>query len=86
MDDTHPKRALEREFGGSWDGPRERMHGLISTDRGTLKVDLTQREGRFLCSVFADGECLASAGATTALEAVREALGDADIRDRAQTP
>jgi hypothetical protein len=76
---------LADEFGGHWDGPEHRLHGLVKHDQRRLKVDVVRRGDEYLCSVFDSGECLATTRAATATEAVRSAFESATNLDHTGT-
>lgn len=76
---------LAREFGGSWDGSEHHLHGLLERDGRKLKLEVTSRQGEYRCAGFARGACLVDTRASSAAEAVREAIDSIPPEDVPQT-
>ena len=68
-------RRLRQHFGGSWDGAHPEIHGLVSLDGQTFKIELlfSRRRNTWQCSVFSAGACLASTSGSDPIDAVEEA-------------
>lgn len=64
---------LRAIFGGTWDGGGTEIHGLVEHEGRILKIELL-RTSNWTCSVFCDGQCVASARASAASEAVQTAF------------
>lgn len=76
---------LASEFGGSWDGPEHHLHGLIERDGRKLKLEVSSRQGMYRCAAFARGTCLSDCRASSAAEAVREAIDSIPPEDAPKT-
>jgi hypothetical protein len=71
------RTMLEREFGGSWDGGRREIHGLVVDRERKLKVELLYSRARKIwnCTLFHGGACVGQASREDPVDAVRNALG-----------
>lgn len=65
--------SLREVFGGKWDGGGREIHGIVQRAGTTLKIELL-RASNWCCSIFVDGECVATHRADDAEQAVHQAL------------
>ena len=66
-------KELQARFGGTWDGGGREIHGLLDHEGRRLKIELL-RASTWVCSVFCDGQCVATMRADDAERAVADAI------------
>ncbi len=71
---------LRELYPGKWDGgpPSCEIHGLIQHGGKTLKIEVLLRPDSAVSSVFLGGDCVATARASSAIDAVTRSLKATD--------
>lgn len=72
------RQQLRQLFGGDWDGPDDRLQGLIRRGDRKVKLELNRRGEQYRCSLFVEGNCLAVSVAESAKIAVERGLAELD--------